>query len=525
MKKIHLTLLAALLSSMTAFGQQTDQISGSFPCKAKYPSGNAYLMDSCRVNYTYKTVLGAPGYLANVVWYSRNEFTVNGKRVTSEDVKDYPDLAMRFSHIAPTKADFKFTVMFYSEKLHAYIASAKASMSVPYVEVAGANYAPQILTTGIWRNMFTDVVIGKQDINKPGVIISDATIDSWFKTNDIRTGKLDPNPQIRHFGSSLRGVFNNSTRIDIVNQEVSLEWPVESCNYIINELNRIGRLSACLAKNDTTGAADIYFSNRSSIPVVKTTSLDFWKTTVPPYDLTLSYEKSAEDFYKKGDYNNASIYFQKVLTLDSTIQYAQARLAKIKLYQDYKNTRSVGGLDLVYVEGNSSVKSFYIGKTEITQNQWRRVMGGAMPECRNCPVSNITWQQATEFVKKLSAQTGLKYRLPRVDEWAYAAQGGKKNTSETQFSGSDNIDEVAWTVYNSEENIHPVAQKSPNELGIYDMTGNVSEWTNNIFDKQTRIAKGGSWTDDAANCAISLDQKLDVNYKSKSIGFRVCQDE
>ena len=138
--------------------------------------------------------------------------------------------------------------MFYSEKLHAYIASAKASMSVPYVEVAGANYAPQILTTGIWRNMFTDVVIGKQDINKPGVIISDATIDSWFKTNDIRTGKLDPNPQIRHFGSSLRGVFNNSTRIDIVNQEVSLEWPVESCNYIINELNRIGRLSACLAK-------------------------------------------------------------------------------------------------------------------------------------------------------------------------------------------------------------------------------------------------------------------------------------
>ena len=69
-------------------------------------------------------------------------------------------------------------------------------------------------------------------------------------------------------------------------------------------------------------------------------------------------KKSAEDFYKKGDYNNASIYFQKVLTLDSTIQYAQARLAKIKLYQDYKNTRSVGGLDLVYVEGNSSVKSF-----------------------------------------------------------------------------------------------------------------------------------------------------------------------
>jgi sulfatase modifying factor 1 len=101
----------------------------------------------------------------------------------------------------------------------------------------------------------------------------------------------------------------------------------------------------------------------------------------------------------------------------------------------------------------------------------------------------------------------------------------KRIPTETQFSGSDNIDEVAWTVYNSEENIHPVAQKSPNELGIYDMTGNVSEWTNNIFDKQTRIAKGGSWTDDAANCAISLDQKLDVNYKSKSIGFRVCQDE
>ena len=85
--------------------------------------------------------------------------------------------------------------------------------------------------------------------------------------------------------------------------------------------------------------------------------------------------------------------------------------------------------------------------------------------------------------------------------------------------------DVAWCVYNSNEATHEVGTKTPNELGLYDMTGNVSEWVVDQYDKDTRFVKGGSWADDASNSVITSTEKVSAKYKSGKIGFRVCQDE
>ena len=126
-----------------------------------------------------------------------------------------------------------------------------------------------------------------------------------------------------------------------------------------------------------------------------------------------------------------------------------------------------------------TISSFYIGKYEITQKQWMAVMGNnpsIHPKGDNYPIDNVSWDDVQEFIEKLNKLTGKNYRLPTEMEWKYAAHGGKESKG-YKYSGSNNIHDVAWFNDNSSESTHPVGTKLPNELGIYDMTGNVREWT------------------------------------------------
>ncbi len=142
----------------------------------------------------------------------------------------------------------------------------------------------------------------------------------------------------------------------------------------------------------------------------------------------------------------------------------------------------------------------------------------------NTPVENVSWDDAQAYITALNKETGMNYRLPRLEEWEYAAKGGAKGVS-TEYAGGNNLPDVAWCVYNSNEATHEVGTKTPNELGLYDMTGNVSEWVVDQYDKDTRFVKGGSWADDASNSVITSTEKVSAKYKSGKIGFRVCQDE
>jgi formylglycine-generating enzyme required for sulfatase activity len=122
-------------------------------------------------------------------------------------------------------------------------------------------------------------------------------------------------------------------------------------------------------------------------------------------------------------------------------------------------------------------KDFYIGKTEVTNALWVAVMGYNPSNVNgdNKPVDYVTWNNCQEFIEKLNACSGMKFRLPTEAEWEFAARGGNKSRH-YRYSGSNNIDNVAWYCDNSGDTTHDVATKQPNELGIYDMSGNMAEW-------------------------------------------------
>ena len=211
--------------------------------------------------------------------------------------------------------------------------------------------------------------------------------------------------------------------------------------------------------------------------------------------------------------------------------------------------------EMVYVEGGKfqmgsssgdsneqpvhsvTLSSFNIGKYEVTQAQWKAVMGSNPPSlfsgCDNCPVEPVSWNDVQEFIRKLNAQTGKNYRLPTEAEWEYAARGGKQSRGYT-YSGSNDLGSVAWYYANSGSKTHAVGDKQANELGIYDMSGNVEEWCSDWYGNyssynetnptgassgQFRVLRGGSWG--AYPCRTVLRDWLNPDSYSVIIGFRL----
>lgn len=134
------------------------------------------------------------------------------------------------------------------------------------------------------------------------------------------------------------------------------------------------------------------------------------------------------------------------------------------------------------------VKDFYLGKYEVTQDQWQKVMGdnpSENKECgKNCPVDSVSWDMAQDFIAKLNAMTKKKYRLPAEAEWEYAARSGGKDEKWPGVAAGGDVKKYAWFKENSEDKIHPVGLKKANGLGLYDMAGNVREWCQDWYDKE-----------------------------------------
>ena len=196
---------------------------------------------------------------------------------------------------------------------------------------------------------------------------------------------------------------------------------------------------------------------------------------------------------------------------------------------------SNGGLDNERPVHNVTLDSYYIGETEITQAQWRAVMGSNPSSYTgdNRPVECVSWHDAQEFCKRLSELTGKYYVLPTEAQWEYAARGGNQSKGYT-YSGSNNVNEVAK--YNSSGGHSNVKNKKPNELGIYDMSGNVYEWCRDWYgsynsSSQTnpqgpnsgsyRVLRGGSWFNNASYCRVANRYIYNPWNTSYRFGFRV----
>ena len=217
--------------------------------------------------------------------------------------------------------------------------------------------------------------------------------------------------------------------------------------------------------------------------------------------------------------------------------------------------------DFVLIEGGNTanLKSFYICTHPVTQEEYQKVIGLNPSDFKNPknPVEQVSWYSAVEYCNIRSKEEGLEcvyykkdnddewqidwsangYRLPTSAEWEWVAKGGNKSKG-YKYAGSDNIEEVTWCKINSNHTTHPIMQKKPNELGIYDMSGNAWEWCwdthngasicdidNRVWkwseDTTGRVVRGGAWLNSPEGCGVSITDSVAPLFFDRTIGFRL----
>ncbi len=191
-----------------------------------------------------------------------------------------------------------------------------------------------------------------------------------------------------------------------------------------------------------------------------------------------------------------------------------------------------------------TLSTYYIGETEVTQALWTAVMGDNPSYLKGDerPVDHVSWDDCQKFVSRLSQLTGKKFRMPTEAEWEFAARGGSKSVS-YKYSGANEIDAVAWQWDNAgskggtmDYGSHVVKNKKPNELGIYDMSGNMWEWCSDWWGEYSdapqtnpqgaaegsvRVCRGGGWGDHPEVCRTSTRKNSDPDSRNSNLGLRL----
>ena len=265
--------------------------------------------------------------------------------------------------------------------------------------------------------------------------------------------------------------------------------------------------------------------------------------------LSLSPLKTAAGDYLRGDINEDGIV--NIADVNSLISYLLSNEWPYNPLKPVVTTYTANGVsfNMIKVEGGTfsmdheanykvTLSTYNIGETEVTRMLWYAVMGADPSDFKgdlSRPVEMVSWDDCQTFITKLNKLTGKHFRLPTEAEWTFAARGGNKSGN-YRYAGSDNLDDVAWYDGNSVNEPHPVATKIANELGLYDMLGNLWEWCQDWYDdynsgSQTnptgpnegyyRVSRGGSWRNDPSFFRMSFRSGNNPAYKWDDRGFRL----
>ncbi len=237
-------------------------------------------------------------------------------------------------------------------------------------------------------------------------------------------------------------------------------------------------------------------------------------------------ERASEEV-ERGSAKKQTPYVNGPMTLQKRFLFARGRPQQTASVEQMSyvpapaNAAPSDGIEMIAIPS----KNFELSKYEVTQAQWRAVMGAnpsQFSSCGdNCPVENVSFDDVKLFIKTLNTKTGAQYRLPSEAEWEYACRGGEDN----KYCGGDNLDDIAWFNGNSDKTTHPVGQKSANGYGLYDMSGNTWEWMSDCWedDCDNRPLRGGSWGNPPKLVATEFRAHNQTNAKHGSYGFRLAR--
>lgn len=257
-------------------------------------------------------------------------------------------------------------------------------------------------------------------------------------------------------------------------------------------------------------------------------------------DLSKIEREEAEKISREEQARRERVQREEQARLEQSQREEQERRERVQREEQARNAKFVLVPTGTFMMGSSNVhdnnkrrqvtinKSFYIQTTEVTQWQWRRVMGDIPSKYSSCgddcPVWWVTWEEAQDFIQKLNNMEGTNsYRLPTAEEWEYAARAG----TTTVYSFGDDagrLGEYAWIGYNSGGKHHPVGQKKPNPWGLYDVHGNSHEWVENAFAWGNHFIRGGGHYSDAQSCSSSYSNVAGPSYNVRTAGFRLARE-
>ncbi|MCL2727708.1 MAG: SUMF1/EgtB/PvdO family nonheme iron enzyme [Bacteroidales bacterium] len=390
------------------------------------------------------------------------------------------------------------------------------------------------------------IEVGKTAILTATVVPSDASNKniSWsslntniatVNTQGVVTGKSAGTATIHAMAADGSGA--SSTKNITVTNPPPAEVKVTSLTInpsgtISIEAGKTTTLTVIVAPTNATNKSVTWSSLHESIATVNSQGMVTGKNTG-----TATIRATAAD--------GSGITVTKSVTITQPVSVQTTRVVEPQLVFVQGGTFTMGGTSEQGSDAYDNEKpthqvtlsSYYIGKYPVTQKEWISVMGSNPSNFKgdNLPVEGVSWDDVQEFIRKLNAATGKKYRLPTESEWEYAARGGSRSGN-FKYSGSNNVNDVAWYDRNSGRKTQPVGTKAGNELGIHDMSGNVWEWCSDWYGSYTsasktnptgpstgssRVNRGGFFINYATYVRVSYRLFSTPDYRNSFIGFRL----